>query len=121
MCTMHDFPRYSNCSSKNFNYLSTLILFVILIITIDFIILTFIYILTNLKTSDKHACPICGPLLVHEYADSLCKTIFNNHHRFVLLDHPKYIASKSNIPPQTLLQKIGSAFGSLQMFFFHMA
>ena len=44
----------------------------ILIITIDFIILTFIFILTCLKTSGNH---------------------------------PKYVASKSNIHPQTLRAK----------------
>ena len=74
---MHDFLGFKDCSSKNFNSLSTLIL---LIITIDFIILTFIYILTSLKTLGKHVCPIYGPLLVHEYADNLCKIVFDNHH-----------------------------------------
>ena len=83
----------------------TLILLAISIITIDFIILTFIFILTGLRTSGKHACPICGPSLVHEYADGLCKIIFDNHHQFLPSDHPKYVASKSNIHPQTLRAK----------------
>ena len=43
--------------------------------------------------------PDCGPSLVHEYADGLCKTIFDNHHQFLPLDHPKYVASESNITP----------------------
>ena len=43
MWTMHDFPGYSDCFGKNYNYLPTLILLAILIITIDFIILTFIF------------------------------------------------------------------------------
>ena len=58
-----------------------------------------------MRTSGKHACPICGPSLVHEYADGLCKTIFDNHHRFLPSDHPKYVASKSNIHPQILRAK----------------
>ena len=94
MWTMHDFPGYSDCSGKNSNNLPTLILLAILIITIDFIILTFYFILTGLRTSGKHACPICGPSLVHEYVDGLCKTIFDNHHWFLLSDHPKYAAIK---------------------------
>ena len=86
MWTMHNFPGYSDYSGKNSNYLPTLILLAILIITIDFIILTFLFILTGLKTSGKHACLICGPSLVHEYADGLSKTIFDNHHRFLPSD-----------------------------------
>ena len=39
MWIMHGFPGYHNCSSKNSNYLSTPILFVTLIITINFIII----------------------------------------------------------------------------------
>ena len=57
MWTMDDFLGYNNCSSKNSNYLSTLILLVILIIYIDLIILSFIYILIGLKTSGKHEFP----------------------------------------------------------------
>ena len=49
--------------------------------------------LIGLKTLGKHACPICGPSLVHEYANDLSKTIFDNHHRFLPSDHPKYVAS----------------------------
>ena len=41
MWTMHDFLGYSDCFGKNSNYLPTLILLAILIITIDFIILTY--------------------------------------------------------------------------------
>ena len=56
MWTMHDSARYNDCFGKNSNYLSTLILLVILIITVDLIILSFIYILIGLKTSSKDEC-----------------------------------------------------------------